>query len=66
MLNLKTNKMNKKMQIPMDGKIFNECWAITDVEVNDNDDVVVNFINDRMVNIFVNENKIWSIITSIV
>ena len=58
--------MNKKMQIPMDGKIFNECWAITDVEVNDNDDVVVNFINDRMVNIFVNENKIWSIITSIV
>ena len=54
------------MQIPMDGKTFNECWAITDVEVNDNDDVVVNFINDRMVNIFMNENKIWSIITSIV
>lgn len=56
--------MNKKMQIPMDGKTFNECWSITNVEVSDNDNVVVNFINEQMVNIFVNGSKIWSIITS--
>lgn len=58
--------MNTKMQIPMKGKIFNECWSITDVEVKDNDNVVVNFINEQMINIFVNGNKIWSTITSIV
>ena len=66
MLNLKTDKMNKKMQIPMEGKTFNECWSITDVEVKDNDNVVVNFINEQMINVFVNGNKVWSIITSIV
>lgn len=48
----------KKMQIPMDGKTFNECWSITNVEVSDNDNVVVNFINERMVSVFVNGNKI--------
>ena len=58
--------MNKKMQIPMDGKTFNECWSITDVEINDDDNVVVNFINEQMINVFVNGNKIWSIIKSIV
>ena len=58
--------MNKKTQIPMDGKTFNECWSIRNVEVKNDDDVVVNFINNQMINIFVNGNKIWSIITSIV
>ena len=57
--------MNTKMQIPMNGKTFNECWFITDVEIKDNDNVVVNFINEQMINVFVNGNKIWSIITSI-
>ena len=57
--------MNKKMQIPMNGKTFNECWSIENVEVSDNDKVIVNFINDQIINIFVNGNKIWSIITSI-
>jgi len=57
--------MKNKMQIPMNGKTFNECWFITDVEIKDNDNVVVNFINDHMINVFVNGNKIWSIIKSI-
>tara|TARA_R110000765_G_scaffold250772_1_gene352292 strand:- start:243 stop:407 length:165 start_codon:yes stop_codon:yes gene_type:complete len=50
--------MKKKMQIPMNGKTFNECWFITDVEIKDNDNVVVNFINEQMTNVFVNGNKI--------
>ena len=54
-----------KKQIPMNGKTFNECWFITDVEIKDNDNVVVNFINDHMINVFVNGDKIWSIIKSI-
>jgi hypothetical protein len=58
--------MNKKMQIPMDGKTFNECWYITDVVINDTDDVVVNFINEQMINVFVNGQKIWSIVKSVI
>ena len=58
--------MNKKMKIPMDGKTFNECWSITDVNINDNDDVIVNFINEQMINVFVNGQKVWSIIKSII
>ena len=50
--------MNKKMQIPMNGKTFNECWSIIDVEIKENDNVVVNFINEQMTNVFVNGNKI--------
>tara|TARA_R110001606_G_C15087304_1_gene618049 strand:- start:112 stop:288 length:177 start_codon:yes stop_codon:yes gene_type:complete len=58
--------MKKMMTIPMDGKTFNECWFISNVEVSDNDNVVVNFINEHMVNVFVNGSKVWSIITSAV
>ena len=54
------------MTIPMDGKTFNECWFISNVEVSDNDNVVVNFINEHMINVFVNGSKVWSIITSAV
>ena len=57
--------MKNKMQIPMNGKTFNECWFITDVEIKDNDSVVVNFINEQMISVFVNGSKIWSIIKSI-
>jgi hypothetical protein len=55
----------KKMEMPMDGKTFNECWVIDNVDIKDNDNVVVNFINDIMVNVFVNGSKIWSVINSI-
>jgi len=58
--------MNKKMQLPMNGKTFNECWSITDLNVNDNDDVIVNFINEQMINVFVNGQKVWSIMKSII
>ena len=49
----------------MDGKTFNECWSISNVEVSDNDNVVVNFINEQMINVFVNGFKVWSVITSV-
>ena len=54
------------MQLPMNGKTFNECWSITDLNVNDNDDVIVNFINEQMINVFVNGQKVWSIMKSII
>ena len=52
----------KKMQIPMNGKTFNECWFLSNVEISDNYNVVVNFINQQMINVFVNGSKVWSII----
>lgn len=55
----------KKSQLTMDGETFNECWSIDNVVLNKEDSVIVNFINDIIVNVFCNGNKIWSVINSI-
>ena len=59
------NETNKKWNIPMDGKEFNECWYISNVSIEDNDSVIVNFINEIMINVIVNGSKVWSVINSI-
>jgi len=56
---------NTKSTLTMDGETFNECWHITGLEIKDNDNIVVNFINDTIVNVFVNGVKKWSVIKSI-
>ena len=63
---LDLNRINSKQQLTMDGKTFHECWFIEDVKIKDTDNVVVNFINNKMVNIFVNGNKIWSVIKGLI
>lgn len=57
--------MATKNQLVMTGKTFNECWSIDNFEIQDKDNVVVNFINDIIVNIYVNGEKKWSVINSI-
>lgn len=54
-------------QLEMDGKTFNECWVIDNVSINENDNVLVNFhpTNGTMINVFVNNKKVWSIINSL-
>jgi hypothetical protein len=56
---------NKKSQIEMSGQTFKECWNIDGLEIQDKDNVIVNFINDIIVNIFINGVKKWSVINSI-
>lgn len=57
--------MATKSQLEMNGKTFNECWIIDGLEINGNDNVIVNFINSIIVNVFVNGKKAWSVISSI-
>jgi hypothetical protein len=45
-------------QLTMNGKTFKECWFIKDLIINDNDDLIVNFINNKMVNIESNGKKV--------
>jgi hypothetical protein len=49
-----------KQQLTMNGKTFKECWFREDLIINDNDDLIVNFIDNRMSEIFLNGKKIWS------
>jgi nucleoside-diphosphate-sugar epimerase len=49
----------------MSGETFNECWSLDNVTINNNDEIIVNFINDFMVNVFCNGKKIWSVINSL-
>jgi hypothetical protein len=55
----------KKSQLTMNGKTFKECWTIQELNINDNDNIVVNFINDVIVNVICNDKKIWSVINTI-
>ena len=53
---------NGKLTLEMDGKEFNECWCIKNFEPKDDDNLTVNFINETMVNVMCNNNKVWSVI----
>jgi hypothetical protein len=54
--------MNSSKQIEMTGTQFNECWFIEGLDLKDNDKMTVNFINDTIVNIFQNGEKVWSVV----
>lgn len=49
--------MLSKKVLVMDGKTFNECWSVEDLVIKNQDNVIVKFFNDTIVNVKVNEKN---------